>query len=345
MALLQIVASGLWLAMAATAAQMPTDRAGLRDALDSLRASSRAGNVLPAAAVAHYTDAFDEIESRLERAKTTDELVKIGDELGAVADALQVERAQYANLRAPVAPPPALTAPQKSMVAASVEQNGSIFFDGDRARLGLPVEAKPSSLTAEPRSGESAQASSRLSAATKPVPAPAAEETWSWKNIFDFDRAKRLAQRVLNEAIGFTHRCYAWVAKAMESTGFFSPSQDGARGHYRSAWPPEIGGESAYMFARVKKMPEVMKRLGIATLDPKTRPLPVGTTLVYGRGCMGFSAQHGHIEVVTKASVNRLESFYACSDGCMWHTESWLDRAVGAGCVDMFIPVTESRSR
>lgn len=178
-------------------------------------------------------------------------------------------------------------------------------------------------------------------ALSPPASPAAASSTPSWKDYFDLDRAKRLAQTVYRRAIGFTHRCYEYVADAMESSGLFSPASGDAQARKRFAyyWPP-VGGSSAYQFAALKDHPDVMRKTGIATLDPKTRPLPIGTVIVYGRGCMGFSAKHGHIEVIAKASSQpHPVSFYACSDGCTWRTDAWMDSAVSRQCVDMFIPV------
>jgi hypothetical protein len=177
--------------------------------------------------------------------------------------------------------------------------------------------------------------------AISPPTSPSAQPASSWKDLFDLDRAKRLAQTVYRRAVGFTHRCYEYVANAMEASGLFTPASSDAtaRKRFASYWPP-VGGDSAYQFAALKNHPDVMRKTGLTTLNPRTRPLPVGTVIVYGRGCMGFSAKHGHIEVVTKAaSQARPVSFYACSDGCTWRTDAWMDTAVERECVDMFIPV------
>jgi hypothetical protein len=176
---------------------------------------------------------------------------------------------------------------------------------------------------------------------TPPPPAPAAGAA----GLLDGTRAARLARDVMNRAIGFTHRCYEYVANAMTASGLFrGPSDANARDRFGYYWPPGVAGHSAYQFAALKNEPSVMKRTGMSTLPVSTRPLPVGTTIVYNRGCMGFSPKHGHIEVVAKSPSNGgARSFYACSDGCTWRTYGWLDAANARSCTTMFIPVRAPR--
>ncbi len=251
------------------------------------------------------------------------------------------------RLTPPPAAAPLLDAAAAPSGAAPVDA-GRVLFDG--ARPAGAAAFAPAAFQYPPRSPIRY---TRFSSArpddlslTPPPPAPPAPAAGSdWSSVLDASRAARLARDVMGRAIGFTHRCYEYVADAMMASGLFrGPSDANARKRFGYYWPPGVAGASAYQFAALKNEPAVMRRTGLSTLDPRTRPLPVGTTIVYNRGCMGFSPKHGHIEVVTKARTGgAAQSFYACSDGCAWRSYRWLDEAASRRCTTMFIPVRAPR--
>lgn len=100
-------------------------------------------------------------------------------------------------------------------------------------------------------------------------------------------------------------QCYYWAAEHMEDAGVIGASDWSRLG---------IGVESAYMFAQwANANPSLLRSelslkrvdtLGISTLNA-----PRGSILVYAAGACGYSARHGHIEIVA-------DSGYACSDFC-----------------------------
>ncbi len=118
-----------------------------------------------------------------------------------------------------------------------------------------------------------------------------------------------LAQRYANEAnkgkLGYSvGRCYAYVWQAMIRTrNLVDP--------WGKAGQVGLGLASAYMFGdwADSHPTELRDIFGLQKIESSAADAPVGSTIVWERGQCGFSAAHGHIEIVVSPN-------YACSDFC-----------------------------
>ncbi len=119
------------------------------------------------------------------------------------------------------------------------------------------------------------------------------------------------------DGYGSLHRCYAYVKDHIAAAGASVPGS-----LYSTTY-----GTSAYQFTNwARNNPSSLASLGFkeATLGPGERP-PKGSILVWGRGQCGYSAKHGHIEIVVD------DGGRACSDFCG-------KIAQGCGSPTVFIP-------
>ena len=105
-----------------------------------------------------------------------------------------------------------------------------------------------------------------------------------------------------------------------------------------------MGGASAYQFAKsINRNPKLFDKLKLRKIDPGSLPggvLPIGSIIVYGRGQCGFSAAHGHIEIVVSSNPPK-----ACSDGCMSVTPNRLKcitKNSPKGYVNVYVPARET---
>lgn len=113
-------------------------------------------------------------------------------------------------------------------------------------------------------------------------------------------------------------KCYAYVKRHLAAAGRSIPEQ-----LYSTTY-----GASAYQFANwARNNPNDLARLGFkeVKLGSDERP-PKGSVIVWARGQCGFSARHGHIEVVVD------DGGRACSDFCGTIRS-------GCGTPSVFIPI------
>ncbi|MDE2489371.1 MAG: hypothetical protein KGM24_00880, partial [Elusimicrobia bacterium] len=126
-------------------------------------------------------------------------------------------------------------------------------------------------------------------------------------------------------------QCEAAVTEAIRRT-FDLPG--------RTQW----NGGKAYLFARAYDRDRVGLRSRFREVDPVASwPPRKGTVLDYGRGCIGFSADAGHIEIV-RANVCRGRRGAACPSVPVRYYENatrtyrQVRAAAAAGCVRAFQP-------
>ncbi|MCX5795343.1 MAG: hypothetical protein NTY77_07620 [Elusimicrobia bacterium] len=126
----------------------------------------------------------------------------------------------------------------------------------------------------------------------------------------DLATGVKLAKVAKAGEIGFTGYCYSYVKAALEKAGIVDRQAiDGA-------------GASAHakLFADfVEKNPALLKRK-LRRIPEPSWPVPIGTIVVWSAGACGYSAQSGHIEIVT-----RIKPPQACSDGCAPFQTACLD--------------------
>ena len=181
-----------------------------------------------------------------------------------------------------------------------------------------------------PQTAPAAQPSLKVKA--PPAAKPAARAKPDLRACIDPQNATKLARYVWNHAVGFTHRCYAFVYRAVKDV---------------LGWDRRIPPGSAYQFAKsLNGNPKLMDKLKLRKIDPRTLPggvPPVGAIVVYGRGMCGFSRKHGHIEIVVSNKPPQ-----ACSDGCMPMTSSRL-RCIQTnspkGFISVYVPVRSPAGR
>jgi hypothetical protein len=222
-----------------------------------------------------------------------------------------------------------LTGSTASMFAQSASpfDNGGTFPALD----GGPTGAVPGARSAS--SGAGGDPRTRALQRTGPVPAPSgSSSSGAWSDYLDVGRASALGHTAMSRCVGFIGKCYHYVAGDMESSGVMP-----------RLWPAGIEPGHAYEFAvGLKAHPYLITDMHLARISPTTNPLPIGTIINYQRGCIGFSAKSGHIEVVSKSPApyegRQADAVYACSDGCTWRRYSSIDAAAAQGCVDLFIP-------
>ncbi|MFA6028482.1 MAG: hypothetical protein WC969_01380 [Elusimicrobiota bacterium] len=207
----------------------------------------------------------------------------------------------------------AKAAPVKSASARAAPESASAPAEPPPKKAGLKTQPAPAPKTAE--------------APSAAEPTPPAARGWSWRDLIDWEKAVELAREVKEAVVGFTKYCYRFVKNALERAGLM------ARG-----WRAKVSSEeavSAYQFSRlVREKPYLFKRK-LREISPYTKPLPVGSILVWGKGDCGFSREHGHIEIVVDAKDPPL----ACSDGCARvNPKRWEHAIARTGCMKVFVP-------
>ncbi|MEK7859214.1 MAG: hypothetical protein AAB320_08745 [Elusimicrobiota bacterium] len=117
----------------------------------------------------------------------------------------------------------------------------------------------------------------------------------------DLSAGTQLARISKRDEIGFTGYCYSYVKSALQKAGIVDKAtiaKAGAAGH-------------AKLFAEfADKNPGLLKRK-LRRLPKPSWPLPIGTVVVWSPNACGYSAESGHIEIIT-----RIKPPQACSDGC-----------------------------
>jgi hypothetical protein len=185
-------------------------------------------------------------------------------------------------------------------VAMDAESLGRLF---DNAGFVRPAPMPQTFLS----NGSAGQTFTPRPAAPKTSAPPPAEPPLVLKDksiltYLDWNKAKELAHDVWENAKGFTGYCYAAVKDSLDTI-------------LPKGWRSQVGPSSAYQFANsLNQNPKLFDKLKLRKIDPKTLPdnkFPVGAIIVYGRGMCGFSAEHGHIEIVVSVDPPK-----ACSDGC-----------------------------
>lgn len=84
---------------------------------------------------------------------------------------------------------------------------------------------------------------------------------------------------------------------------------------------------SAYGFrCNADANPDVLRSIGMQKIDVPMLEAPVGSLLVWNKGCLGYHAIHGHVEIVTKPGV-------ACSDFC------GRIRGNAPHCASVYVPI------
>ncbi|MCX5787223.1 MAG: hypothetical protein NTX64_01750 [Elusimicrobia bacterium] len=120
-------------------------------------------------------------------------------------------------------------------------------------------------------------------------------------NSADLAAGAKLAQIAARDEIGFTGYCYSYVKSALQKAGIVD----------RSEIDSADDGAHAKLFADfVDKNPGLLHRKLLRVPSPQW-PLPIGTIVVWSAGACGYSAESGHIEIIT-----RIKPPQACSDGC-----------------------------
>lgn len=184
----------------------------------------------------------------------------------------------------------------------SVEPRGALAADMPVART---YEAAPAAaLTPEQLASLPPRALPQALPITDP-PKPAPQATgaaWAYETVLaylDTDRIAALGEAAMKNFRGFVGRCYEEFKKTLIwAGGFFSskvkaPSQVGIDG---------IGSGSAYMFGMMNE--QQLAARGLRKVQPSTIAwAPAndnleGFMLVWGPGCNGFNAEHGHVEYI-----------------------------------------------
>lgn len=129
-------------------------------------------------------------------------------------------------------------------------------------------------------------------------------------NAADLSAGTKLARISKADEIGFTGYCYSYVKSALQKAGIVSRddiAKAGAASH-------------AKQFNEfVQKNPALLKRKLLRIPNPSW-PLPIGTVVVWSPGACSYSAESGHIEIIT-----RIKPPQACSDGCGTFQTACLD--------------------
>ncbi len=128
---------------------------------------------------------------------------------------------------------------------------------------------------------------------------------------YDYDAAlaKRLADEAYAGSIGYSMgRCYEYAWNAMKRAIGITETRANQLG---------IPATSAYQFGDwADANPSALYNdFGLRAIDSTASDAPVGSVVVWDRGQCGFSALHGHIEIVASPG-------YACSDFCGYMYDS-----------------------
>ena len=127
----------------------------------------------------------------------------------------------------------------------------------------------------------------------------------------DLSTGVKLAKVAKANEIGFTGYCYSYVKAALEKMGIVD----------REAIANAGAAAHAKLFAQfVEKNPALLKRK-LRRVPSPSWPVPIGTIVVWSPGACGYSAESGHIEIIT-----RLKPPQACSDGCQTFQTACFDR-------------------
>ena len=139
--------------------------------------------------------------------------------------------------------------------------------------------------------------------------------------LIDRNASRGLVATIISDAVGFTGHCYQYVLEALVKSGIvLSFKADPTQTH------------AAYQFDEFVKHHQALHGRQFKEIDPNTRPLPIGSIIVWAPGEGKFSRYDGHIEIVVSNNPPQ-----ACSDGCERINMDLLSQATQDAKVKLYI--------